>query len=171
MTDKKGSLVPGILFIVVGLWLFARRFHFLSPYSFHIYPILLLLFALFLFIETGRRRHSGPLFWGVVILIIGGFYSLRNYEIIPHFYLDEYWPIFLVAPGMGFFALFVFHPRDWGVLIPAVLFLFFGVGFSLQTFNGYFWEWERIMVTYWPVILIIIGLGIFLGGVQRKPKE
>ena len=171
MTEKRGSLIPGILFIVLGSWLFIRRFYFFKSYSYHIYPILLILFAIFLFIETIRRGHSGALFWGIVILVIGGFYFLRNFEIIPYFYIDEYWPIFLLALGMGFIALFIYHPRDWGVIIPAALFLFFGIGFSLNTFNGYFWRWEHILENYWPVILIIVGLGVLVGGLKRKPKE
>ncbi len=171
MTEKKGSLLPGIVFIIVGLWLFARRFHFFSPHSYRIYPILLICFALFLFFETIRRRHSGALFWGVVMLVVGGFYFLRNFEIIPHFYIDEYWPIFLLALGLGFITLFIYHPRDWGVLIPGVLFLFFGMGFSLRSIDEFFWRWEHILENYWPIILIVIGLGVFMSGLQRNPKE
>jgi len=171
MVEKKGSLVPGILLIVIGLWFFARRFLYFTPHWIRIYPVLFILFGIFLFFETFRRQHSGALFWGVVFLFLGGFFSLRNFGIIPYFYADEYWPIFLLAVGVGFVGLFAFRPRDWGVLIPAFLFLFFGVGFSLHTFPGYFWGWERFLENYWPIILILVGLGVFVSGLQGRKKK
>lgn len=171
MIEKKASLVPGILLIAVGLWLFVNRINVLSYYSFRIYPILMILFAVFLFEEAVRRRHSGALFWGVVVFLVGGFFLLRNFEIIPHFYAEEYWPIFLIAMGFGFITKFVFNPKDWGVLIPGGLFLFFGIGFSMRTLSGYFWRWEYIVEDYWPVILIVIGAAVLLSGLRKKPKE
>lgn len=171
MVEKKGSLIPGILFIVIGLWLFARRFFFFTPYWIRIYPIILIFFAVLLFIETSRRNHSGSLFWGVVLLSVGGFFFLRNFAIIPYFYADEYWPIFLLSLGMGFIALFVLNPRDWGIIIPAGLFLFFGIGFSLHTFHTYFWGWERFIENYWPMILILIGLGVLIRGFLPPQKK
>lgn len=168
MSEKKASLIPGIILIVLGLWFLVRRFPYLSDYSFQIYPILLILFSIFLFVEAARRHHNGALFWGSVILVIGGFFCLRNYGIIPYFYADEYWPIFLVALGIGFIAMFIYHPNDWGLIIPAALFLFFGVVFSLRTFHGYFWHWADLITDYWPVVLIIIGVGVFLGAFRHR---
>ncbi len=168
MAAKKGSLVPGVLLVTIGLWIFARNFRFSHDFAFQLYPILLVVFALFLFVETIRRRNSNALFWGIAILVVGGFFLLRNFDIIPYFYVDEYWPIFLVALGLGFVGLFAFNPRDWGVLIPACIFLFFGVGFTFNTFHVFSWRWERSIEHYWPVILIIIGLGIFLNGLPKR---
>ena len=171
MAEKKSSLVPGVLFIVLGLWMFARRFPFLEPHSFHIYPVLVILFAGFLLFETARRRHSTALFWGVVILVVGAFFCLRNYGIISYYYADEYWPVFMFALGLGFLALFIFRPRDWGVLIPAGLFLFFGGILSMRMFHGYFWRWEDIIEEYWPVVLIVIGIGVLAGGLLRPSNR
>jgi hypothetical protein len=171
MVENKRSLIPGILFIVIGLWLFARRFFFFTPYWICIYPIILIFFAILLFIETSRRHHSGSLFWGVVLLSVGGFFFLRNFGIIPYFYADEYWPIFLLCLGMGFIALYILNPRDWGIIIPAGLFLFFGIGFSLHTFHAYFWGWERFIENYWPMILIVIGLGVLIRGFLPPQKN
>lgn len=171
MAEKRGSLVPGVLFIAIGLLLFIRRFFDFEPHWFHIYPVLMFLISVFLFIETVRRRHSGSLFWGVVFFILGIFFCLRNFAIIPHFYPDEYWPVFLVALGAGFVAQFVYRPQNWGVLIPAGLFLFFGVGFSMYTFHGYFWGWESFIENYWPIALILIGILVFVRSLMSSDKE
>ena len=171
MIENKRSLIPGFLFIVVGLLLFARRIFDFSPQWSRAYPVLFVLFALFLFVESFRRKHTGTLFWGAVFFVLGSFFFLRNFEIIPYFHPDEYWPIFLLAMGLGFLALFIFRPREWGVLIPAGLLLFFGIGFAMRTFHGYFWGWDRFIEDYWPVVLILIGVGVFMSSLLHKPKE
>lgn len=170
MAAKKGSIIPGVLLVTIGLWIFSRNLRYSHDLAFQVYPILLMVFALFLFIETYRRHNSNALFWGIVIFVVGGFYLLRNYDLIPYFYIEEYWPIFLVALGLGFVGLFAFNPKDWGVLIPACIFLFFGAGFSLNSLHSFPWRWERYLENYWPVILIIIGLGIFLNGFTKRQQ-
>jgi hypothetical protein len=130
-----------------------------------------LFFALFLIIETFRRHHPNSLFWGVIIFIVGLFFFFRNFGIIDYFYADEYWPIFLLAVGCGFLALFLFNPKDWGLIIPASIFLFLGVGFSSRTFLGVFWGWERFIEKYWPVILVVIGLSVLVHGFHKNDHK
>ena len=170
MSERKASLVPGVLLIVIGTWIFLQRFFHLSFYWFRVYPVLLVLFGGFLIYHTFARRRSGGLFCGVVLLILGAFFFLRNFDFIPYFYADEYWPLFLVASGLGFVALFMFDPKEWGVLIPAGFLLFFGVGFSMRTFHGYFWGWDRFVETYWPAVLILIGAAVLVRGFLPKKK-
>ena len=145
MTEKKKSLTPGIVMILIGLWYLMRRTIFIDPYWKQVYPFILILWAVFLIIETIRRHQSGTLFWGSTILFVGLFFLVRNYGIIDFYSAEEYWPIFLLALGCGFVASFIFHPDDWGLLIPASLCIFFGIGFSLQTLHGLFWRWEFII--------------------------
>ena len=171
MAERQKSLVPGVLLIIIGLWLLAHRFFYFNLHWFRVYPVVLILFAALLFVETFRRHHSGALFWGVVVFVVGVFFALRNFEIIPYYYADEYWPVFMMAMGLGFLALFVFRPGDWGVLIPAGIFLFFGTAFALRTFGLWFWGWGRFLENYWPVVLIFIGVGVLASGLGRLPKK
>jgi len=171
MADKKGSLIPGVLLILIGLWFLARRFIFFTSHWMQIYPLMLLFFAGFLIIETFRGHRSGALFWGITFFFIGLFFLFRNYGIIRYYYADEYWPIFLLALGCGFLALFILNPKEWGLVIPASVFIFLGIGFSLQTFNRLFWGWENFIDRYWPVILIIIGLGVLIDGFQKRNSK
>ena len=168
MARQKNSLFPGIALIVVGLWLVSRRVLDWTPEWEYIYPVAMILIGGFLIWETFIRNRSKALFWGVVLLGLGAFFFLRNYDFIPYFYSDEYWPIFLIALCLGFFALFVMNPKDWGVLIPALILLFFGIGYGLRNLDGRFRGFERIVETYWPALLILIGLGVVLRGLPNK---
>ena len=59
MSEKKGSLIPGIILIVIGCWFFLKRIVYLEPHWFRFYPLLIIVFSVFLLIETVRRRNSG----------------------------------------------------------------------------------------------------------------
>jgi len=168
MTDRKKSLVPGILLILVGFSLFIKR---IDPFYFNwdrIFPLILLVLAVTLFVEVHRKKRTGPLFWGVILLVIGIFSLLKNYEIVDAFYAEDYGPVFLIALGLGFLALFVFNPRDWGVLFPCALFLFLGFTLGMRSLQFYFWEWEGVIETYWPVVLIFIGVGLLTSGLVNQ---
>ena len=171
MADSKRSIVPGVLLIMIGLWFLTREYFYDTSYWEKSYPIILILFAAFLIWDAIRRNHSSALFWGVVLISLGTFFLARNYNLIPYFYSDEYWPIFLLAMGFGFVSLFVFQPRDWGVLIPAAIFLFFGFGFSFENFRGYFWDYEHFVENYWPIIIIFIGIGVILSGIMKTTHK
>ena len=157
---KKNSIIPGVFLIFIGLWLFSRQSSFLSFNWDKIYPVFLVALGLLLISEVFWRRRPGNIFWGVISLVLGVFFILRNFEMIPYLYSDEYWPVFLAAIGMGLLLLFLLNPKDWGILIPACLFLFFGVGFFIHIINGSYWEWTDFLKHYWPVIFIFIGLSL-----------
>lgn len=168
MTDKKKSLFPGILLILLGISLFIRR---MDPFYFNwdrIFPLVLLALGVTLFAEVFRNRRTGPLFWGVVLLVIGAFSLLRNYELVDFLYMADLGPVFLIALGLGFFALFVNNPRDWGVLFPSALFLFIGFTLGLRNLNFYFWDWDGLVEKYWPVVLIFIGVGLLTSGIVNQ---
>jgi hypothetical protein len=50
--------------------------------------------------DRGRRRDSGSLFFGIILLLIGGYFLLRDtlHIRLPSF--GELWPIFLIALGL-----------------------------------------------------------------------
>ncbi len=158
MVQKKNSIIPGIFLIFIGFWLFSRQSSYLSFHWDKIYPVFLCALGLLLITEFFWRRQSGNIFWGVISLVLGIFFILRNFDIIPYFYADEYWPVFMAAIGIGLMLLFLLNPKDWGILVPACLFLFFGVGFFVHIINGSYWAWADFLKHYWPVIFIFIGL-------------
>jgi cell wall-active antibiotic response 4TMS protein YvqF len=50
--------------------------------------------------DRGRRRDSGGLFFGVLLLLVGGYFLLRDtlHIRLPSF--GELWPILLIALGL-----------------------------------------------------------------------
>jgi uncharacterized BrkB/YihY/UPF0761 family membrane protein len=47
------------------------------------------------------RRGEAALFWGLGLIVIGGLFLLRNFDVIPwHWHLWRLWPVVLIAFGL-----------------------------------------------------------------------
>lgn len=171
MSKKRPSLFPGVFLIVLGLWIFSSRIDFLYDTFQYIYPVLLLILAGFLLYETSRKKSSTKLFWGSFLLICGLFFLLRNFEVINYYYPDEYWPVYILAAGVSFIILFISQPSNWGVLIPGFLLLLIGMNEAMRTFDCISWRYRSNLYDFWPVIFIIIGIGLISKSLQSGKDD
>lgn len=169
MSKHKHSLLPGLILILIGSVLLVNK---LTSYSFgwdEIYPLILIALGVLIFISVIGKQDKGAVFFGTFFFLIGLFYFIKNCELISHYYMRAEWQTFLVILGLAFLSVFIAKPSDWGVLIPAAIFLFLGAGFLLRKFHVIYWDIGHVISDYWPVILIIIGGGIIVGAVKRQP--
>ncbi|MFQ5707353.1 MAG: LiaI-LiaF-like domain-containing protein [bacterium] len=171
MVEKNRSYIPGLVLVAVGVLLLLRQLHVLYFGWREFFPILLLVLGGMMFVQALNKEDKGSVFPATILLVLGLFFTLRQYGLFSidyyFYYFDDYWPIFLIAVGSGFVVLYLFRPKDWGVLIPGGILLFFGVLFTLRTIGVIYW---RDFVDYWPIILIAIGLSIVLNNLKRKPQ-
>jgi len=109
-----------------------------------------------------RRRHFS-IFWPVLLISVGVFLFLNNINVIQASGWDlvlRLWPLLLIVGGLD--GLF----RREG-LVGAVVLIGLGVVFLLSTL-GYLTlsAWE-IILRFWPVFLVALGLDILIG--HRRP--
>ncbi len=168
MADKDRSVVPGVVLIVVGAYLLLREFGVIHLRWQHVYPVLMLGVGALLIVPVVRNRDSGPAFPATLLIVLGTFFLLRNYDILAfdyYFYsAGEYWPIFLIACGAAFVVQFLMRTDDWGPLIPGAILLFLGSAFLLRNFDLYWFDFSD----YWPVILIAIGATLIFSSLKRR---
>lgn len=169
MAEREKSFIPGVVLIVVGLVFLLNELDVIYFRWGHLYPILMLAGSALFFSSMLTKKEKGAVFPATVLLVLGLFFFLRNFDVLSfdyYFYhVEDFWPIFLVSFGLGFIALFFVRSEDWGVLIPGGILLFLGVGFFLRTTGIFYW---RDFSDYWPVILIVIGASIVLGSLKKK---
>ncbi|MFQ6114727.1 MAG: LiaI-LiaF-like domain-containing protein [bacterium] len=172
MAEREKSYVPGIILIVMGVILLLHQLDFIFLRWRHIFPIILLALGVFFLISTVTRKDKGAAFPATVLLVLGLFFFFRNfaYFSVDYYFYDfeEYWPIFLIAFGLGFIVLYFFKPEDWGVLIPGGVLLFFGALFFLRSAGIFYW---RDFADFWPLILIAIGISIVISSLKRKIEK
>ncbi|MFQ5825000.1 MAG: LiaI-LiaF-like domain-containing protein [bacterium] len=171
MAEREKSYIPGIILIVIGTFLLLHQLDVFYLRWRNIFPIILLALGTLFFISIITRKDKGAAFPATVLIVLGLFFFLRNYgyfSVDYYFYeWEEFWPIFLIAFGLGFIVLYFFKPEDWGVLIPGGVLLFFGVLFFLRTTGLFYW---RDFADFWPLILIAIGISIVISNLKKKTE-
>ena len=111
------------------------------------------------------NRGSSSSIWISLIFIGGGAIVLLNQAGVLSFELN-WWALFILLPAFG--ALSGAYNRylatnnlfEMGVMMPALIGLFMvALAFNLLIGNGWNFNWSL----YWPIILILIGLGMIFG--------
>jgi len=113
------------------------------------------------------RGDKYSVFWSGFLLLFGGLTFLRNYSIVDSLWSLSPWSLLMVSLGLAFFALYFFKPKDWGVLIPGSLLSFIGLLMVLHDLDYSWFELAKIK-SLWPVVLIIIGIGILVSSFRKK---
>jgi hypothetical protein len=100
-----------------------------------------------------------------LILISGGAIILLNQMDILSFELN-WWALFILIPAIGSFSGAYNRYRatnnlfDMSVMVPALIGLFM-VALAFNLLGGKGWNFN--LSVYWPIILILLGLGMIFG--------
>ncbi len=169
MSEKRKSLIPGALLIVVGIILLLRQIDLLYVSWRQLYPFLLLGIGVLFSVSCFARQDKGAAFPAGMFVVLGLFFVLRNFGIFSFdyyfYYPREYWPVFVLAAGTGFIALFLARSRDWGALVPGLTLFALGGLFLLR--NAGLFHWLHL-ADLWPIILIAVGAGIVINSLRRN---
>jgi len=151
---RSRNFIPGLLLIVLGAIFLAGN---LGAFEFWEYwPVIIILLGVAFFGIWLRERPNYGLLMPASVLTITGILFLYC-QINGWYYLEDLWPVFMLAPGVGFFLMYFFGEQEGGLLIP---------GSTLMVLGLLFMSGNRWVGYWWPVILIVIGVLLLL----RPPK-
>lgn len=162
MKYNRNTLAFGCALIVLGLLFLAVNFSEFGWEEF--WPLIIIAGGLvFLTAYVVDRRNYGFLMPATILTIYGALFqtcSLTDWE-----NMEQWWPTFILGPGLGLLAMYFGGKREIGLLVPASILIglasiFFIVFGPLQAF-------ER----YWPVLLILAGLGLLLRRRDTSPQS
>jgi len=91
---------------------------------------------------------------GLALVVLGILFLAIN---LSNLNLRDLWPVFFLALGLYFIVLFLIDRKNYGVLMPASIFLFMGGAFQYCAIEGWW-----MMRSLWPVFLVGPGVGFFL---------
>ena len=114
--------------------------------------------------------NSSPIkpryFIGGILVALGVLLLLSDFNVIN---LDwgwdfarTWWPILLVLWGLWELVSGGFRFRLWPIILVLL-----GIGFQLWTLD--LWDWDFSLV--WPVVIVIAGLALLLGGRVRRRRR
>jgi hypothetical protein len=164
------SRVPvfGIILILAGVAFLLDQLHVIDfGWGKVLWAVVAVMGAVLAF-SAFTNNEQGKIFFGTILFLFGLFFFLRSLDIIRHGN-HVFWPALLMIIGFAFLMLFVSNAREWVLLIPSVLFVGLGVVFMLAELRYlYYWDVWCAIGQYWPVVLILIGIGLIAGRVARK---
>jgi len=160
--NRRGSLVGGLILVLIGAVMLARRLNFSLPMWEDLYPFGFMLLGLASAYRIRGRGYRDGVFGAVFFLSLGAFFLLRHYNFIPYFHS---WPIFPFAVGLGLLAQIVFVPKQWGVVIPGVMLVLFGGALLMEELDYFYFD---DIGRYWPLLLIAFGVGVLLNARRQR---
>lgn len=173
MSEKK-SAIPGMILIVIGGLILVNKLDLLDFRFRDIFPYLLIALGVLFVFRLISQKHRSAVFPATFFLLLGAFLLFRQYSYYSwHIYhFTDFWPVILLIIGLAFFAQFIAKPKDWGLLIPALILLFIGSLFLARNYGWFYvYDVEYYFHLYWPVILILIGLGLIFSKLIRRANS
>ena len=154
--------IGGIVLVIIGVLLLLGTFDF---FDFH-WSIFLIIFGALFFATAIRSADKGGVFPGTILLLTGLLFYLK-YQYIIDDSMYYIWPLFLIIVGTAFFVLFIARPKEWGLMIPGGILIVLGLIFFAHNYDMFPYNPVRMILHYWPVILILIGIKMLFDGRRR----
>ena len=102
-----------------------------------------------------RRRFDATMAAGAVIVVLGVLFTLDTLEIFDISEVRRFWPLILVALGVGRIAEGKGRRRSFGVLMVGL-----GAAFQMQQFGLLAIEWSNLG-RWWPMLLVLALYALF----------
>jgi hypothetical protein len=154
------ALVLGSLFVILGAALLLDRLELVWFRWDKLFWMAAVATGGFLLTDGFLSVKRGRIYWGGVLFFFGSYQVLIRFDIIERYGFYTL-PALFIAFGLAFLCLYVRFPREFALLVPFIILAGSGVVFVLWWWEMVEWyEIRHFVRTYWPVLLILIGLSI-----------
>ncbi|MDX8360399.1 LiaI-LiaF-like domain-containing protein [Cytobacillus sp. IB215316] len=160
-------ITSGLLLIIIGIFFLLDTFDVINNFWVTLWPLTLVIvglgFHIGFFAGGAKRSSAGVLVPGGILLVIGS--VMLFHTTFGWGYAVNTWPIYLLAVALGLFELWLFGGRENGLLIPVSILSFLGIFFFIDNLL------PISIFEFWPVVLIIIGLGMLFSTKKNKNMD
>ena len=159
MEKPRETFIWGIVLVVIGTVFLIGN---LSRIGMHIlWPLFPLIGGLaFCVGYFYNRKNVGLLMPGSILVVISLLFFYCTIDGWVH--MVNLWPVFVIAPAVGFVSLYFGGAKDSDLLIPAGILTGLGIIFFLVSYN---------LGEYWPILLILIGIVMIVLHLLNKRKN
>jgi hypothetical protein len=163
MKDKITPIIIAVFIVLAGIMLLVFNLMNVSLTIDKIWPAIPIVIGLSFLLKV--NTDYGVVFPAIILIGVGTIFYIDNLQLLgPGVNMGQLWPLFPIVVGLAFVALFVFRPRDWGVLIPAAACLITGVVFlSMQNV-------QSLVVYIIAPVIILVGI-LMIVTTLRKPAQ
>lgn len=156
-----GTFIVGLLLLMFGVLLLMGRAGVLYLNFTRIAAFAVLIVGGVEAIAAFASSHQRRLFWGSVLFLSALLALLVSYQYIPDSW-SQIWPSALVIPGLAFLMLFFSNPREFTLLLIAILFVAVGWGGLLAQTGSYEFGEGLLALLRFLVPVAIVAAGIYV---------
>lgn len=160
--QRKQTIGLGILLIALGAWALLSALEVPWARLNQLWPVILILLGgMSLYGALARHpRDSGGVWFGTVTVLCGGFFLAITAGPFEWRDLNHLWPVFPAVMGLAWLAAWVVNVREVSNMVMGLIGLGIGaLGFA-YTMGRIGAERAGQISQWWPLILILIGLGL-----------
>lgn len=171
---RKAALITGVVLTVLGVVLLFWTNNFVnglfrwSPALFTVVGALLLYQAWF------RKARPSALFLGLLLFLSGTFILLLSTGFLPdELNLEKLWPVFMGIVGVSLIPYGARYRRTIRVtlVIPGIILLLLMAFFLLFSLKIVHQTFAEFFITWWPLVLVAMGLTLIVSGWMGKKPE
>jgi len=172
---RRPAIVPGLLLLLLGIWLLGRELGFSVLLGQVIWPWLIVLlgvviWARYIFFPP---RSADDVFWGTASILSGGFLVTwyNGLWLAELGGWGDLWPVIPLIIGVSSLVQWVFSIRNWGALVSGLAFGAVGV-VGLAYTSRMITSLQALQIAnMWPALLIVAGLGLLLQALLGRRTE
>ena len=113
-------------------------------------------------LEVGCDHPSSRMVGGLVLMTVGAIFLLGRLDVLPGHAMSTYWPLILVAVGLGR----LLQPSERRRPSNATWLIFIGLWAQANVLHWFGLTWRNS----WPIVLIFVGLCVLMTELTRKGR-
>ncbi len=163
MNTRQRSL-PGLILILIGIWALLQTLGVRWLRMEQFWPAILVivgLISLYTALTSDPRSPDGVWF-GLATLLSGGLFLYITVGPAQWADMAWLWPVFPTIAGLSWLAAWLINTRQISTLVVGLIALAVGGAGYLYTSGMLDPERARQLLSLWPLIFIIIGLGFII---------
>ncbi|MGM0860264.1 MAG: hypothetical protein ACQEWH_05980 [Bacillota bacterium] len=164
---KERRFLFGLFLIFIGIIFFMQMTGFIHLSASSIWPVIFIILAIGFhagFVFTGKRPDkAGLLVPGGITFVLGCLFFFETST--SWAYSGMTWPVYLLAPALGLFELWLFGGKQAQLLIPAGILTFIGAVSFGGLFGGVFFT------SVWPAGLFIISIALHASAFRHGKRR
>jgi hypothetical protein len=161
--QRQNQIMWGVLLILAGIWLGLSAMGYAWARMERLWPLLGMgVGAVSLISGLRGRRDEDAVWFGVVVLLASGFFL--HITVGPGEWGDlrHLWPVFVLIGAVGWLVSWIINVRKVSNLVLAGVAFIVGILGLAFTFERIDPELGQRLLSFWPVILIVIGIGLLI---------
>lgn len=172
-SQRSRPIIPAIILILVGVWFLLQNLDVPGFRLDVLWPVILVIGGVALIVRHFNNPLANPDdLGGAIFMTLLGVFFLGWYN--GNWFGKDWtlaWPVFPLLIGVSNGISWLFHWRHWGQLLWAFAgFSVAAVGFAYTT-GAISGSVLAQLARFWPVFIILAGLGFLLQGLLGRNNE